>query len=349
MAEVRFEQVGKQFGTQQVLTGFDLTVDDGEFLVLLGPSGCGKTTALRMVAGLEEPTTGSILIGGKSVEGVAPQHRDVAMVFQSYALYPHLSVAKNIGFPLLSQDGSKDENQKKVREAAELLGLGELLSRKPKELSGGQRQRVALARAIVRSPRVFLMDEPLSNLDATLRTQTRGEIVQLQQRLGTTTIYVTHDQVEAMTMGDRIAVMNNGHLQQIGSPAELYEDPINTFVASFVGNPGMNLLRAQRRSGVIYVGDTATVNVLGADESIVMGVRSEDLQLSNSGVPGVCSALEVLGSEVHVHVDAPGGQTVVIRQAANVARPRLGETLSFIVTTESPLFFDALTLERLRA
>ncbi len=242
MAQVSFEGVTKRFGDTVAVDALSLTIPDGELLVLLGSSGCGKTTALRLVAGFEEATEGQISIGPRVVNDIDPKDRDVAMVFQSYALYPHLTVAKNIEFPLRQRGMAKDQRAVKVKEAAATLGLDTLLDRKPAQLSGGQRQRVALARAIVREPQVFLMDEPLSNLDAALRIQTRADIVALQDRLGTTTLYVTHDQVEAMTMGDRIAVMSHGVLQQVAAPEDLYARPANTFVAGFLGSPGMNLL-----------------------------------------------------------------------------------------------------------
>jgi ABC-type sugar transport system ATPase subunit len=263
--------VTKRFGDSVAVDGLTLDIPDGELLVLLGSSGCGKTTALRLVAGLEEVSEGTISIGDRVVNEIDPKDRDVAMVFQSYALYPHLSVARNIEFPLRQRGMAKEERAAKVKEAAVTLGLDTLLDRKPSQLSGGQRQRVALARAIVRDPQVFLMDEPLSNLDAALRVQTRADIVALQARLSTTTLYVTHDQVEAMTMGDRIAVMSHGVLQQVAAPEDLYARPANTFVAGFLGSPGMNLCR--ERSGAA-VDDGVTVEVSGG--SVPCPLRSAD-------------------------------------------------------------------------
>ncbi|TML50051.1 MAG: ATP-binding cassette domain-containing protein [Actinobacteria bacterium] len=269
MATITYEHVTKRFDETIAVNDLSIDVADGEFLVLVGPSGCGKTTALRMLAGLEDISAGRILIGERVVNNVAPGKRNIAMVFQSYALYPHMTVYGNLAFSLKNFNVPKNEIDRRVREAAEVLELGALLKRKPKQLSGGQRQRVALGRAIVREPLAFLMDEPLSNLDAALRVQTRAEILKLQNRLGTTTIYVTHDQIEAMTMGDRIAVMNLGVLQQIGSPVELYTHPANTFVATFIGSPAMNLLP----SGALGVG-------IGGSGRLV-GFRPEDVQLAN--------------------------------------------------------------------
>src|SRR5262245_15387490 len=247
MANVTYEHVTKRFDGTVAVDDLSIEIANGEFLVLVGPSGCGKSTALRMLAGLEDVTDGRILIGDRVVNNVSPASRDVAMVFQSYALYPHMTVYDNLAFGLRNFKVPKDEIDKRVRNAAEILEMDELLKRKPKQLSGGQRQRVALGRAIVREPAAFLMDEPLSNLDAALRVQTRAEIMRLQDRLGTTTLSVTHDQVEAMTMGDRIAVMNLGVLQQIGTPPELYENPVNVFVAAFIGSPAMNFATAKAR------------------------------------------------------------------------------------------------------
>jgi multiple sugar transport system ATP-binding protein len=268
MATIAYEHVTKRFDDSIAVNDLNIDVADGEFLVLVGPSGCGKTTALRMLAGLEDVSDGRILIGDRVVNNVAPGKRNIAMVFQSYALYPHMTVYGNLAFSLKNFNVPKKEIDRRVREAADILELGNLLKRKPKQLSGGQRQRVALGRAIVREPAAFLMDEPLSNLDAALRVQTRAEILKLQNRLATTTIYVTHDQVEAMTMGDRIAVMNLGVLQQIGAPVDLYTNPANTFVATFIGSPAMNLLP----SG-------ALVGVGGSGR--LVGFRPEDVELGN--------------------------------------------------------------------
>jgi multiple sugar transport system ATP-binding protein len=246
MAEVEVRALRKTFGDGWAVDGIDLKCREGEYLVLLGPSGCGKTTLLRMIAGLEQPTAGEVMIGGRVVNGLPPRARKVAMVFQSYALYPHKSVFKNIAFPLEAQGMAKPERMEKVRWAADLLGIGPLLDRKPRNLSGGERQRVALARALVREPQVFLLDEPLSNLDAKLRAAARLDLKQFQQRIGVSTVYVTHDQVEAMGLGDRIAVLDGGRVQQVGSPDEIYHRPANVFVATFVGSPPMNLIERER-------------------------------------------------------------------------------------------------------
>lgn len=279
MAAVTFASVSRRFpgATRNAVDALNLEIADGEFLVLVGPSGCGKTTTLRMLAGLDPVDEGHILIGDDDVTEVAPKDRDIAMVFQNYALYPHLTVEQNMGFGLKTRGVAKAERQEKVREAAKLLDLEPLLHRRPSELSGGQRQRVAMGRAIVREPQVFLMDEPLSNLDAKLRVQTRAQIASLQRRLGTTTVYVTHDQTEAMTMGTRIAVLNEGKLQQLGTPQELYDRPVNEFVASFIGTPAMNLWTE-------------------GNERI--GVRAEDLRLtSEGGIPARVTLVEELGSD----------------------------------------------------
>ena len=317
MATISLRGLTKVYATGVVaLDGLDLDVDDGEFVVLVGPSGCGKTTALRMVAGLERITSGTVSFGDRVVNDVSPRHRDVAMVFQNYALYPHLSVYQNIGFALENKKIEKAERDRRIRSAAAVLGLAELLGRKPKQLSGGQRQRVAMGRAIVRSPAVFLMDEPLSNLDAKLRVQMRSEVLRVHRSIGAATLYVTHDQTEAMTMGDRVAVLQGGVLQQYGTPRSLFASPANVFVATFIGSPAMNLYEAALEGS----GSGPTV-VLGSQRlalpaqvaarvaayqgrKIIVGVRPEDLAVSGTGAPGLVAdvrLVEVLGSEQHVY------------------------------------------------
>jgi multiple sugar transport system ATP-binding protein len=332
MAPITFEHVTKRFDDAVAVDDLNIEVADGEFLVLVGPSGCGKTTALRMLAGLEEISDGRILIGDRVVNNVAPGARDVAMVFQSYALYPHMTVYDNLAFSLRNQKLPKTEIDRRVKDAGEVLELTEYLKRKPRQLSGGQRQRVALGRAIVREPAAFLMDEPLSNLDAALRVQTRAEILKLQQRLGTTTIYVTHDQVEAMTMGDRIAVMSKGVLQQIGTPEELYTSPANTFVARFIGSPSMNLLP----SSALGVGGVGQL----------VGFRPEHVVLGN-GRPGSAhydanvEVVEYLGDEQLAHVRL-GDHEIVVKLPVD---PRLqaGKQESFSVPLQKVLLFDEQT------
>ncbi|MFZ0248853.1 MAG: ABC transporter ATP-binding protein, partial [Acidimicrobiales bacterium] len=355
MAQVSFDGVTKRFGDTTAVDDLTLHVGDGELLVLLGSSGCGKTTALRMVAGLEEVTSGTVSIGERVVNDVDPKDRDVAMVFQSYALYPHLTVAKNIEFPLRQRGVDKEERSLKVKRAAETLGLGPLLDRKPGQLSGGQRQRVALARAIVREPLVFLMDEPLSNLDAALRVQTRADIVELQARLSTTTLYVTHDQVEAMTMGDRIAVMSEGTLQQVAAPEALYARPANTFVAHFLGSPGMNLVAGMLvESGMpaaagaaaggrptlsvafpgasVALPEAVADRVRGAGPDVVLGLRPESLHLSDDGSIGATVVIvELLGAETHVICQTETGARIIVRQGAVAAKPKIGESVRIAV------------------
>ena len=335
MAEVKLINVWKKFGEVVAVQDMNIHIKDGEFMILLGPSGCGKTTTLRMIAGLEEPTKGQIYVGDKLVADpekgvfVPPKDRDIAMVFQSYALYPHMTVYNNIAFPLKLRKVPKQEIDKRVREVAEMLGLTELLKRKPRELSGGQRQRVALGRAIVRKPQVFLMDEPLSNLDAKLRVKMRAELKKLQRQLGVTTIYVTHDQVEAMTMGDRIAVINQGVLQQVGTPDEVYNKPANVFVGGFIGSPAMNFLDASivEDEGGVWVDfgefrlklleDQAEVlrelNYIG--KKVIFGIRPEDIydaMFAQVKIPGenmvkaVVDIVENLGSERIVHLRVEG-------------------------------------------
>jgi ABC-type sugar transport system ATPase subunit len=351
MARVSFDGVSKRFDDAVAVDDLTLDVHDGELLVLLGPSGCGKTTALRMVAGLEDPTAGTISIGATAVNDVEPKDRDVAMVFQSYALYPHMTVRRNIEFPLRQQRVPTGERGRRADEAAATLGLGDLLDRKPGQLSGGQRQRVALARAIVRDPKVFLMDEPLSNLDATLRIQTRADIVSLQRRLGTTTIYVTHDQVEAMTMGHRIAVMRDGRLHQVAAPQDLYERPANTFVAAFLGSPGMNLVPGQVSDGALSVDGVGIGTNRGsghlADGPVTVGVRPESAGLGSSGIPASVTLVEQLGAETHVICTMADGTRVVVRQEHRAVRPDLGDTVHIVVDTANLHLFDAVSGERL--
>jgi multiple sugar transport system ATP-binding protein len=330
MAPITFEHVTKRFDEVVAVDELDIVVGNSEFLVLVGPSGCGKTTALRVLAGLEEITSGRILIGDRVVNNLAPGARDVAMVFQSYALYPHMTVYANLAFSLHNFNVPKAEIDRRVREAADVLELGTMLKRKPKQLSGGQRQRVALGRAIVREPSAFLMDEPLSNLDAALRVQTRAEILKLQRRLGTTTIYVTHDQVEAMTMGDRIAVMSKGVLQQIGTPEELYTRPGNTFVATFIGSPSMNLL------------PSSTLGVGGIGQ--LAGFRPEHVELGDSRAnaatyDAVVEVVEYLGDEQLAHLRL--GDTPVIAKLPVESRLVAGSKETFSVPMQKILLFDA--------
>src|ERR1700733_1190877 len=307
MASVTFDKASRIYPgtTVPAVDALDLSVADGEFLVLVGPSGCGKSTTLRMLAGLEEVNDGRILIGDRDVTDVPPKDRDIAMVFQNYALYPHMTVAENMGFALKIAGVNKEQRAQRVLEAAKLLDLEPYLGRKPKALSGGQRRRVAMGRAIVRQPQVFLMDEPLSNLDAKLRVQTRTQIASLQRRLGVTTRYVTHDQTEAMTMGDRVAVLKDGVLQQVGSPRELYDHPVNSFVAVFIGSPAMNLLNLPVVEGGVQFGDAvypvSAQTLTAAGRNIILGVRPEDLDLADNGLAVQVELVEVLGADAYVH------------------------------------------------
>ena len=323
---------------------FNLDIQDKEFIVLVGPSGCGKSTTLRMVAGLEEITAGDLIIDGKRVNNVAPKDRDIAMVFQSYALYPHMTVYDNMAFSLKLRHMPKDEIDRKVREAAEILDITQYLKRKPKALSGGQRQRVAIGRAIVRAPKVMLMDEPLSNLDAKLRNEMRAEIIKLRQRIDTTFIYVTHDQTEAMTLGDRIVIMKDGYIQQIGTPQEVFNHPANLFVAGFIGMPVMNFFDAQlEREGdrfFVEVGGFRTelsaekeARLLENDvqsQPVTLGVRPEHTDVSDTGVEATVDVAEMMGSSVHLHVSAEGRDVIIIVPTVDMKGSyQMGDTVHF--------------------
>jgi len=340
MAELVFADVHKAYGKVRALAGLNLEVGDGEFLVVVGPSGCGKTTALRVAAGLEDATTGSILIGGRDVTRVAPARRNVSMVFQNFALFPHLTAAQNIGFGLAARGVESGVAHKRVTEAAEAVGCEGLLERRPAELSGGERQRVALARALVREPDVYLLDEPLSNLDAPLRVQMRAELRRIQRRFGATMIYVTHDQVEALTMGDRVAVLNAGVIQQIGTPDEVYRHPANRFVATFVGSPAMNMLPATLGVGRMYAGPFVldAPRQIGASR-IEVGIRPEHLDVTAGGVPAEVQVVEAAGTETFIHVDA-AGHGLIVRAGPDV-RPPVGSTVHLAVEPERVHLFDA--------
>jgi multiple sugar transport system ATP-binding protein len=359
MATVTFDKATRIYpgADKPSVDKLDLEIQDGEFLVLVGPSGCGKSTSLRMLAGLEDVNAGRILIGDKDVTDLSPKDRDIAMVFQNYALYPHMSVADNMGFALKIAGQPKDEIRKRVEEAAKILDLTEYLDRKPKALSGGQRQRVAMGRAIVRSPQVFLMDEPLSNLDAKLRVQTRTQIASLQRRLGVTTVYVTHDQVEAMTMGDRVAVLNNGILMQVDSPRHMYDHPNNVFVAGFIGSPAMNLLGTQAVDGGVTLGDSVypvSREVLAkAGKNITLGVRPEDLDIDSTqkGIPVTVELVEELGADANVHGSLRSGETdlPIVARVDGRRPPEKGETVYFTPKGGHVHLFDTDTGQRIEA
>jgi multiple sugar transport system ATP-binding protein len=356
MATVTFEKATRiyQDGQRPAVDSLDLEIADGEFLVLVGPSGCGKSTTLRMLAGLEPIDMGAVFIGDRDVSMLPPKDRDIAMVFQSYALYPHMTVAENIGFHLKIKKVDKAERAKRVAEAADILDLTEYLDRKPAKLSGGQRQRVAMGRAIVRQPQVFLMDEPLSNLDAKLRVQTRTQIAALQRRLGVTTVYVTHDQVEAMTMADRVAVLKDGLLQQCASPRELFTTPVNLFVAGFIGSPAMNLMDATVDESGVTVGSltvplTATQRGVLASDAAVLGVRPEGFDVrSSGGLDATVDLVEELGSESYLYCTAPGveGKQVVVR-TEGLSPSQRGDRVSLVPQPSATHVFDSVTGVRL--
>ncbi|MEE2865505.1 MAG: sn-glycerol-3-phosphate ABC transporter ATP-binding protein UgpC [Pseudomonadota bacterium] len=348
MAEIQLKNVTKRWGNVYGVNNFNLHIADREFLVLLGPSGCGKSTTMRMIAGLEDISEGEIIIGDRVVNTLEPKDRDIAMVFQSYGLYPNLTVYENIRFPLKVRKVPKDQHDARVMKAAEMVDLTDLLDRRPAELSGGQRQRVALARAIVREPTVFLMDEPLSNLDAKLRVSTRAEIKNLQHRLKTTTIYVTHDQIEAMTLADRVVVMSGGVIQQVATPTEIYDNPANTFVASFIGSPAMNLVKGEITGGV-FTAQNIRVEGLRGDISgpVTLGFRAEDVTLVDGGgeLSSTVFALELLGDASMVAVEA-GGELVNLK-AAKDFRSEIGAPISARIPIECCHLFDAQDGRRL--
>jgi multiple sugar transport system ATP-binding protein len=374
MAEIQIQNLKKSYGLVPALHDMTLDIADGEFIVFVGPSGCGKSTALKIIAGLEAASGGAIVIGGEEVTDLAPGKRDIAMVFQNYALYPHLTVRQNMGFGLKMRGASKSEIAAKVEQAAGALEIKELLDRRPKALSGGQRQRVALGRAIVREPKVFLMDEPLSNLDAALRVQMRAEIIALQRRIGTTTIYVTHDQTEAMTMADRIVILRNGSVQQVGAPETLFNAPANVFVAGFIGSPGMNMVVAELRGD----GDGAFVDIGGLKlrpkvgaaahahhgKSVIVGIRPEFFELASDDAPGLTiepSLVEIMGTEAYVHFRlakaavldeavsegrVPGN---LVARLFDVDRPLGGRNIKLAVKPQAPIhLFDPVTEQAIR-
>ena len=347
-SSVEFIDVRKSYDDVEVVKGVSLAVEGGEFLVLVGPSGCGKSTCLRMIAGLEEVSSGQVKIAERVVNDVAPKDRDIGMVFQSYALYPHLSVYENIAFGLSLRKVDKNKIRRRVDEVSKILGLEELLQRKPKALSGGQRQRVAMGRAIARQPSVFLFDEPLSNLDAALRVQMRGELAALHRRLGTTMIYVTHDQVEAMTLANRIAVLNQGYLQQCGTPMELYQQPANRFVAQFIGSPSMNVLDGQLDidgGSAVFRSLGVTLQLAGFDterigKAVAIGVRPQYLVTAAEGpIRGEVEVVEAMGWEAFAHVRGEFGRIVARLEGEDVARVKPGETVALDVLPEHLHFF----------
>ncbi|MEM7198338.1 MAG: ABC transporter ATP-binding protein [Pseudomonadota bacterium] len=346
MAEIQLNNVCKRWGGFVGVDDFNITIADKEFLVLLGPSGCGKTTTMRMIAGLESTTSGDIMIDGKIVNDLEPKDRDVAMVFQSYALYPNMNVYENIRFPLKVRGIDASTHDDKIRRAAAMVELNDFLHRKPAELSGGQRQRVALARAIVRKPNVFLMDEPLSNLDAKLRVSTRAQIKNLSHELAITTIYVTHDQIEAMTLADRVVVMKQGIIQQIGSPTDIYDRPANSFVASFIGNPAMNLIAGEITNGVFRAPHTEITGLKVPDGAYNLGFRAEDADIAKTGaITTEIYALELLGDATMITVRI--GQAFVSVKADKIFRSEIGDSISIAVENQHCHLFDAQTGQRI--
>jgi sn-glycerol 3-phosphate transport system ATP-binding protein len=365
MPGLTFDGVTKEFpGGTVAVHDLSLEIADGEFMIFVGPSGCGKTTALRLVAGLEKITSGTIAIGDRVINHISPRDRDIAMVFQNYALYPHMTVAKNLAFGLRERRMPKDEIDRRVRDVTSMLGLDDLLRRRPAQLSGGQRQRVAMGRALVREPKAFLLDEPLSNLDAKLRVQVRGDLKRLHQRLGITTIYVTHDQVEAMTLGDRVAVLSNGILQQLGAPQEVYDHPANLFVGGFIGSPPMNLLRATARGGTLTAGDLSFPIAWVPDGDVVLGLRPEHLRPATDGRPEMeflVDVVEPLGDGVIVHGTVngqvasapsgadevlpplPGGRAEITAKFEPALRPSPGDRMRVGAALEHVQVFDART------
>jgi multiple sugar transport system ATP-binding protein len=353
MAEVKVRDLFKSYGSTEVIHGLEVDIEDGEFVVLVGPSGCGKSTLLRMIAGLEGITAGEISIGGRVVNNLPPAERDIAMVFQNYALYPHKTVGANMAFSLRMKGMPKSEIATRVNRAAEVLGLVSYLDRYPRALSGGQRQRVAMGRAIVRDPQVFLFDEPLSNLDAKLRVQMRAEIRELHQRLNSTTVYVTHDQIEAMTMADKIVVMQNGYIEQVGSPLDVYDSPANTFVAGFIGSPAMNMLEGEVRStgtGLeLDIGQTSlalpAMSALKEGQKIIAGIRPEDLTPSETGILAKIAVIEPTGSETHLLLRGNDQDlTSVLRERRNYSS---GQDIYLSADPDTLHIFDSQSKQRL--
>ncbi len=351
MATIQINNLHKSFGSTQVLRDISFTVEDGEFVVLVGPSGCGKSTILRCIAGLEQPTEGSIHIGNRDVTNVPPRDRDIAMVFQSYALYPHLTVAENMGFGLKMRKAPKDEIDARVHEAADFLGLTDLLARKPKQLSGGQRQRVALGRALVRKPQAFLLDEPLSNLDAKLRTHTRTELARLHKQLNATMVYVTHDQVEAMTLGQRIVVLKDGVVQQVDTPLGAYQRPANRFVAGFIGSPAMNFLSGSVANGELSVNGLrfllpSSVKQTSPDNVVILGLRPEELHIgpaaaNHVGFETIIEVVEPLGNELLIY--AKLGESRLVIRAAPTAGIQPDQRVPLFFNPAHAHYFDGAT------